>query len=253
MLRCAHPRLRALTPCVPALCTDSEQLYEDWFQRAIEADGIGAGAKVVRINVFPHVLLLGGLLCVTVLWRILGPYVRPLWFRISNGHWKTTFKRQRKYIAPYTAEFAKLLSDDGNSSSPQDDDAAVVASALKYAVSPKVSKDKGGDDGKDGGATTNAAGRLSARILSKLELSQGWRVQKRGDVLVLQKQWMDSRKVHGGKWHEYGQLKRTWEVIADADAVRCVSLRVRWSFGVLTDRCDTYSLPTTFSPTPSTG
>ena len=47
-------------------------------------------------------------------------------------------------------------------------------------------------------------------------MSQGWRVQQRGTVLVLQKQWMDSRRVHGGLWHEYGQLKRTWEVMADA-------------------------------------
>jgi len=36
----------------------------------------------------------------------------------------------------------------------------------------------------------------------------------------MQKQWMDSRTVHGGLWHEYGQLKRTWEVVADFAVVR---------------------------------
>ena len=42
----------------------------------------------------------------------------------------------------------------------------------------------------------------------------GWRVQQRGQILVLQKQWIDSRTAHG-IWHERGQMKRTWEVMAD--------------------------------------
>jgi len=139
-------------------------------------------AQLVRVNVFPHAVLLVGLVGFMVVWKLFGPYLEAFWRKMIRGKWGSN-KLQRKVISPYTAQFAKLIKDR---KVYQKADKLQTRAPPPPPTNSKLQIAPGSGNGADGATVATAAGaaaegavarnkrdEVSAQVLSKFELAQG--------------------------------------------------------------------------------
>ena len=153
-------------------------------------DYVGIVPRVVRANVFPLAALFFLIILAFFLKTVGGSMVGSLLVKILCMCRKHKIKQSRKWTSAFTAEFAKLL--DGEKSAV-------------YSIRSKLDK--------------YSAFQRGYRKLTKLEFTQGWRIEDRDGLPVLRKVWTVSREYDNdlfGRSHVKGDYKRTWEVVNDA-------------------------------------
>jgi len=173
-----------------------DQAYEDFVRDSEDWDKLGVTPRLIRTNVFPLALLLVLLIIITLVrltaWRL----VKNVLIRVKRCLLCQCCRRRRARIGPEDDELRERRELERELGVKLSRHVTVVAvpgyNDIFFQRLPK---------GK--------------RRLSHRKKAAGWTVQlgTEGTALLF-KTWLDSG-VSNGCFHEAGQRKRTWEVVAD--------------------------------------
>lgn len=124
---------------------ESLALYEQWVARSESIDGIGLTPKILRVNSFPFfvsfIMLAMGMLFFKTIGRTCIFVIKAVW---RKQHAKVA--PNRKWLSPFTDEFAKILDEAGDAK-PDDSDEEEESDDDGERSGNEATREKGGKSG----------------------------------------------------------------------------------------------------------